>query len=580
MAGAGFTSGDAGQATRRHATRRQATRRQATRRQATRRQAPALVAAFLGVVLALGSVGAAVTAAHDRGSLLPVIVRQSGNAGAAEQSVLSLGGQIGRRLSVINGFSARVPALALARLETMAGIDSVTADVSLTPLSDAADYDPSATPGSMYNVARQVGARWYWALGLTGKGVDVAVIDTGLSPLPGLTTNGKYVHGPDLSFERQLPNLRNLDTYGHGTHLAGVIAGRDPGISYPATADEDEFLGIAPGARIVSLKVANAMGATDVSQVIAAIDWVIANRKSDGLNIRVLNLSFGTDGVQHYTLDPLSYAVEQAWHAGIVVVVAGGNAGFGSAKLNNPAYNPYVIAVGANNTRGTTSVRDDVVPAFSSTGDKHRNPDLVAPGKSVVSLRVPGSQLDLSHPEGRLGKRYLRGSGTSQAAAVVSGAAALVIQQRPKITPDQLKDLLTSSSLELPNADPVAQGNGMLYLGTALLRSTNKGATQDWPRASGTGSLDAARGNLRVSDPNGVELRGEIDIFGRPFDTEQSWDAWSGNSWSGNSWSGYSWIDECERNSWNGNSWSGNSWSGNSWSSHGWLGVSWGRRWQ
>lgn len=579
------------------------------------------MAVVLAVVLATTAAGALSGSAHDS-VLLPVIVRQqAGDPVAAQRSVLSVGGKVGPRLAIIGGFAARVPAQALRRLATMPGVAAVTPDGQLRPLHAVDGFNAESAAGSMYNTARQVGAKWYWKRGFTGRGVDVAVIDTGLSPVRGLNTKNKVFYGPDLSFESQLSHLRDLDTYGHGTHMAGIIAGRDPG-TYDLDENHDDFMGIAPGARIVSLKVANAMGATDVSQVIAAIDWVVTHGRRDGLNIRVLNLSFGTDSVQRYTLDPLSYAVEQAWHHGIVVVVAAGNAGFGSAKLNNPAYNPWVISVGASDTRGSMSVHDDVVPAFSSSGDSQRNPDLVAPGKSIVSLRVKGSQLDLSHPEGRVNDRFFKGSGTSQAAAVVSGAAALVIEQRPGITPDQLKHLLASTAVKLPNADPVAQGNGMVQLGSAFGTPTNSRASQTWTRSTGGGSLDAARGSLRVIDPNGVELRGEVDIFGRPFGAEactpteiaerepesateseptdddasddcaewlgNSWsaEAWTGNSWSGLAWT--AWFEQCDTNvwlgnswsgnSWSGNSWSGNSWSSNSWSSHGWLGVSWGRK--
>src|SRR5205085_152935 len=176
-----------------------------------------------------------------------------------------------------------------------------------------------------------------------------------------------------------------------------------------------------------SVKVADAVGATDVSQVIAAIDWVVQHRHDNGLNIRVLNLSFGTDGSQDYLLDPLVHAADVAWNAGIVVVVAAGNRGSGSTRLDNPARNPRLIAVGADDTKGTVVSSDDTIPEFSSSGDGVRNPDVVAPGQSIVSLRDTNSSIDMNYPDARVGTRFFRGSGTSAATAVVSGSAALLL---------------------------------------------------------------------------------------------------------------------------------------------------------
>ncbi len=400
----------------------------------------------------------------------------------------------------------------------------------------------------------------------------MAVIDSGVVPVNGLTTTGKVLNGIDLSFESQSDELRHLDTYGHGTHMAGIIAGRDDDVSSTVrSGNSRDFIGMAPGARIVNLKVADAEGATDVSQVIAAIDWVVAHRRDDGMNIRALNLSFGTDGVQDYRLDPLAYAVEVAWRKGIVVVVAAGNRGFGTVKLNNPAYNPHVLAVGASASNGTYSTADDTIPRFSSCGNGQRNPDLLAPGKSIVSLRAANSSADADHPEGRVDSRFFRGSGTSQSAAVVSGAAALVIQQRPSITPDQVKALLTSTATPLPEAGEACQGAGLLDLDEAIDRRTpsSSGSMQQWARSTGLGSLDAARGSARLSDDGDDD----DDRLAGGVWNGKSWsgDTWSGTSWSGTSWSGTSWSGT----SWSGKSWSGKSWSGKSWSDASWSGKSW-----
>ena len=529
------------------------------------------VAGFLAISLALvnltpvaGIVGRAT------GDLVSVIVREQPGAGTApEHAVEAMGGTVGRQIGIINGFVATVPSGGIARLQANRDVLTVSPNGRVTLSHSTDGLDGSTDAGSMYNTAWATGARYYWGKGFTGKGVDVALIDTGIVPVKGLDAAGKVINGADLSFESQADNLRYLDTYGHGTHMAGIIAGKDPNAATPLSQNHDDFIGMAPDARVVNVKVANAMGTVDVSQVIAAIDWVVAHKNDNGMNIRVLNLSFGTDGVQDYVLDPLSYAAEVAWRKGIVVVVAAGNAGFGSAKLNNPAYNPFVIAVGADDTKGTNALNDDTIPSFSSTGDGTRNPDFVAPGKSIVSLRAPGSYLDQAHSEGRIGDRYFRGSGTSQAAAVVSGLAALIIQQRPSITPDQLKDLLRRTASPLPSADQIAQGKGLVKLDRAYDTATNLLAVQSHLKGTGLGSLEQARGSAHVASPEGVELRGEMDIFGA------AWlpDVWAsacllGNSWSGGTWNG---------NSWSGNSWSGNSWSGNSWSGSVWLGISWGR---
>ncbi|MCW2700298.1 MAG: hypothetical protein JWQ45_1833, partial [Blastococcus sp.] len=259
--------------------------------------------------------------------------------------------------------------------------------------------------------------------------------------------------------------------------------------------------------------------------------------------------------------------------------------GYGSVKLNNPAYDPYVLAVGGSDGLGTATTDDDIVGSWSTSGDGQRNPDVVAPGQSVVSLRVPNSQLDAAHPEGRTGERFFRGTGTSQAAAVVSGAAALLLEQRPELTPDQVKALLTGTAKPLGKHDRKAQGNGLIDLAAASAAATPN-AVQTWERSTGTGSLEKARGSHHVQQ-QGKELRGETSFTGKQWNGQQYARALktavqgngplpgavsaSGLSWSGLSWSGLSWSGL----SWSGLSWSGLSWSGLSWSGLSWSGLSW-----
>jgi serine protease AprX len=507
-----------------------------------------------------------------------------GAQGEAEARARAVGGTLGRRLDIIHGFVATIPADAVALLRNAGGVRAVSLDAGVRLLTTVDGVDPNQYPGSWTRVAHNTHLIEMWQNGFTGKGVDVALIDSGVAPVPGLTT--QVMNGPDLSFESQSPNLTNVDTYGHGTHMAGLIAGRDSAIP-PGKEDEDVakyFVGAAPGARIVSLKVASSDGATDVSQVIAAIDWVVQHRDSDGLNIRVLNLSFGTDGTQSYQLDPLAYAAEVAWLHGIVVVVSAGNAGFGTTKLNDPAYDPYVLAVGADDTKGSDDPKDDSIPSLQSRGDSSRHPDIVAPGKSIVSLRDPGGYVDQAFPPARVGtSRFFKGSGSSQAAAIVSGAVATLLQEHPTLIPDQVKALLMNTATPLPNADPVSQGAGLINMHIA--RSANvqsvANAMQTWPRSSGTGSLQAARGSVQVAD-GGVVLQGEQDIFGDPWNGA-TWaaDSSSGSTWSGGAWEGRTWSGNCWcGSSWSGRTWSGSSWDGQSWSGRTWSGRTWsGRTW-
>jgi len=509
-----------------------------------------------------------------------VIVRSAGrDLAGAVHAVRQLGGTVGLRISLIHGFVASLPADALPVLRDDPGILSVTPDATVRLLGTVDGMDPTKYPGSWSRVAHNTHLVEMWHNGWTGAGVDVALIDSGVAPVPGIDL--KVINGPDLSFDSQASNLTDVDTYGHGTHMAGLIAGRDSAIP-PTKEDEDVdryFEGAAPGARIVSIKVASSDGATDVSQVIAAIDWVVQHRNTDGLNIRVLNLSFGTDGTQDYQLDPLAYAAEVAWLHGIVVVVAAGNAGFGTPQLNDPAYDPYVIAVAADDTKGTDDPKDDAIPSFQSRGNSARHPDLVAPGKSIISLRDPGSYVDDANPGARVGSsRFFKGSGSSQATAIVSGAVATLIQQHPALTPDQVKALLMQTATRLPNADAVAQGSGLINMHAAREAkvSTVANAVQTWPRSTGMGSLQLSRGSVSTEDA-GVVLQGEETIFGDPWDPS----AWTAASWAGTSWSGGTWDGEdMSGNCWCGSSWSGRTWSGRTWSGSSWSGRTWsGRTW-
>jgi serine protease AprX len=473
---------------------------------------------------------------------------------------------------------------------TAAALVGLAAGPIIAPgAASAATYDPSTDPYAMASVTQMIGATTWWNAGYTGKGIGVALIDSGVSPVAGLNNPGQVINGPDLSLESQAPNLTHLDTYGHGTFMAGLIAGHDTTLTTPyASAPASAYRGVAPDAHIVSLKVADADGGADVTQVIAAIDWVVQHRNDNGQNIRVINLSYGTNSTQSAGTDPLAYAAEQAWKAGIVVVVSAGNTGYqrgnNAPGLADPSYDPYVIAAGGYDNMGTASFSDDIVGSYSASSagcGSCKNPDFVAMGSHLQGLRDPNSWIDAHHPEGLLGTRYFRGSGTSEAAAVTSGTIALILQKYPTLTPDQVKRFIANNGQKVPGYDSQAQGGGEINL-PVLATKTPASYTQSFANATGTGTVEAARGTDHITAPNGVTLSGEQDIFGKAVNTtslasaEATGSTWSGGMWNGSTWSGSTWSGSTWSGStWSGNSWSGSTWSGSTWSGNTWSGSTW-----
>ena len=291
--------------------------------------------------------------------------------------------------------------------------------------------------------------------GLNGAGIGVAIIDSGMINFPEF--NNKNVVFSE-NFVGGTSGSAN-DQFGHGTHVAGIIAGngsRSAGSNYTY-----HFIGIAPGVNIINLRVLDQNGMGTDSQVIQAIQTAISLKNK--YNIRVINLSLGRGVYESYKLDPLCQAVEQAWNAGIVVVVAAGNGGRNNAALTNgygtitaPGNDPYVITVGAMNTLGTPSRTDDVPASYSSKGptlwDQVAKPDLVAPGNLIISLYTAGLTLNQEDPGNEIpnslyqvngnstaSDTYFILSGTSMAAPVVTGTVALMEQKNPALTPDQVK---------------------------------------------------------------------------------------------------------------------------------------------
>ncbi|MDQ1741448.1 MAG: serine protease AprX, partial [Pseudonocardiales bacterium] len=304
-------------------------------------------------------------------------------------------------------------------------------------------------------------------------------------------------------------------------------------------------------ARVVNVKVADRDGSTTLGNLLAGIDWAARQGDRGGFDVRVLNLSFGADVDGSYRNDPLAFAVERAWQSGLVVVTSAGNGGADSDSLDSPAYDPYVVAVGAEDSGGTATLDDDGMALFSSHGSITRGPDVVAPGVAIVSTRVPGSFLDEAFPAARNGDGF-RGSGTSQAAAVVSGAAAVLVGGRPRLEPDQVKALLRSTARPLPGTDTALQGAGVIDVAAAAGSRAPDARQHFAPARMGGWWRGAPSNEFAIEDPQGSR--------------------WTGSRWTGSRWTGSRWTGS----RWTGSRWTGSRWTGSRWTGSRWTSVDWG----
>ncbi|MGH9642648.1 MAG: S8 family peptidase [Terriglobales bacterium] len=413
------------------------------------------------VVLALS----AIASANNGNKIAPDLQGQTGTVNIIvqftvlpttkqHQKVVSRGGKLKRKLDLVKGGAYSMPASKLADLATDSQVVYISPDRGLNGaagnLSAVLDYHTET-----------VNAPYAWGAGLDGTGVGVAVIDSGIIDSPDL--QGRIIYSQSF-----LGNGSGgaTDRFGHGSHVAVIIGGsgkKSSGNQYFYT-----FNGIAPNVNLIDLRVLDQNGQGTDSQVIAAIQTAISLKSTD--KIRVMNLSLGRPVYESYALDPLCQAVEQAWQAGIVVVVSAGNYGRdnsfnndGYATITSPANDPYVITVGAMKTMGTPSRADDLIATYSSKGptllDHIAKPDLVAPGNQIISLYKPALVLNQLYPGNEIplslyqtlgstsaSSNYYILSGTSMAAPMVSGTAALMLQQNSSLTPDQIKARLMKTA--------------------------------------------------------------------------------------------------------------------------------------
>jgi serine protease AprX len=513
--------------------------------------------AGLAVAALLAPLGAGLGGSTRLASVL--ITASSSSPAAVEAAVHQVGGRVVDVLPIINGVSAEVPESTIAALGRLGHVSQ----------NDAIHFEAwwgakSGLASAVYpSVVR---ADDVWANGIDGTGSTVAVIDTGVNPVGDLAN--AVIHSEDFSSDQD----GGRDAYGHGTFVAGLIAGS-------GQQSSGGVKGVAPGAKIVNLKVGAGNGTTDVVRVLAALQWAVNNKNAYGID--TVNLSLGTDSKQDYAIDPLNLAVERTWKAGIVVVVAAGNGGPTAGTILKPADDPFVISVGTSDDHTTPQHGDDLVAPFSAQGPTSANgfakPDIVAPGKSLISSRATGSTVDLAHPEARVGTDYFKGSGTSFSAAIASGVVALMLAKAPALTPDQVKERLLTSANGIVNRVNV-DGFGEVDAASAISSKDRSSANGGVVLSNGGGSLQATRGSLclRTMDLSGCLGDSDANAIA-PFNQSDylssSWASsnWASSSWASSSWASSSWASS----SWASSSWAASNWVSSSWASSTWVALAW-----
>jgi serine protease AprX len=341
-------------------------------------------------------------------------------------------------------------------------------DTSLDAQLSFAEYDEWVSPDQQVNVYNDViGASQLWNTNskLQGKNVGVAVVDSGIAKIKDLKV--KYRVNFNDSYHD------SADRYGHGTFVAGILAGN-------GKSSGGKYIGVAPATLLYNVRVSDDSGMTYVSDVIESLEWIY--KYKDKYKIRVVNLSLNQSVSESYHTSPLDAAVEILWFNGVVVVVSAGNNG--TATLYPPANDPFVITVGATDDRGTLSKSDDTVTTFSAYGiteDGFAKPDLVAPGHNIIGLLPKNDKLSMGkgHPKNQIDSTYFKMSGTSVSAPMVSGAIALLLQDEPELNPDQVKArLMATANKNWPGYNPTTAGAGYLDINAAVYANTTDIANQ------------------------------------------------------------------------------------------------------
>ncbi|MGZ4260842.1 MAG: S8 family peptidase [Solirubrobacteraceae bacterium] len=477
-------------------------------------------------------------ARHPSRVIEAIVQFKAGVAAVAQRAdIARVGGRVTGNLHIINGVAAKLTASDAGRLASSGDVHAVSLNTAIATQDapDAVDLDTT------FNHTLGSSALWHLPVGLTGRGVGVAVIDTGI--------DGNLPDFRDASGKSRViatavtnPNANTvMDTYGHGTHVAGIIAGNS---DYRSQSDplRGKFAGVAPDANLISVKVSDDSGNATVLDVIYGLQFAVDHQKT--YNIRVVNMSLDSTTPQSYKLDPLDAAVESAWFHGLVVVVAAGNRGTApDAVQYAPANDPYVVTVGAVDGNDTITPRDDVIASWSSRGttqDGFDKPDVNAPGARIVSVLAPNSTFATQCPSCIIDGQYITAGGTSMAAAMVSGLVADMLQLHGNWSPAQVKGALSSPLTKANRAtDEVSALKAVLMpfapvadqglTPSTLLKGKNGAidySRSTWSRSTWSqaqGALDASFARSSWSCTCGQTSSGAVD---------PSRSAWSSSSWA------------------------------------------------
>ena len=500
----------------------------------------AILGLFALFVLVLGSSAPVPIAPHAQALLLQmasenldatinVIVQKAGRDDRAEKQVTALGGNVTTELAIINAFAAQINSTAIPQLARADGVRWVSLDAPMYK-SECLRCVSTQNLQNSYIYAIKADQVWNRVPYLQGQGIGVAVVDSGLTQNKDFMSKlGRNRFVASAVFNRRftgydLGSRFSFDLYGHGELVAGIIGGS-------GLASDGKYIGVAPSVNLINVKVSDDQGESTASNVVRGLQWILNNK--DNYNIRVVNLSLNSAAPESYNTSPIDAAVEILWFNKIVVVASSGNEDRGA--LYPPANDPFVITVGATDDRGTKSISDDVVASFSGYGqttDGIAKPDLVAPGVNIVSdLPRNPSVLAKTHPDNVVDKSFFRLSGTSVAAPMVAGAAALLVQSNPNLTPDQVKYRL------LATANKSWQGYG-----------SDK---------AGAGYLDisaAVQSNASASSNTGLPASQLLWSGSQPV-------TWGSVNWNSVNWNSVNWNSV----NWNSVNWNSVNWNSDYW---------------